>query len=134
MDEFVLVIKINKKNEIVLNEFYDFLKKEDIEYKEKLEEKWKGIRQPQYIANIAFYVKVIDEAKVKEFIRSLQNSDIQIQEHEELKMSEEEIQLEKNELEKHKKRKKALKRVMVYGIFGIIIIGVIICVIGNFKN
>lgn len=134
MDEFVLVIKINKKNEIVLNEFYDFLKKEDIEYKEKLEEKWKGIRQPKYIANIAFYVKVIDEAKVKEFIRSLQNSDIQIQEHEELKMSEEEIQLEKNELEKHKKRKKALKRVMVYGIFGIIIIGVIICVIGNFKN
>lgn len=134
MDEFVLVIKINKKNEIVLNEFYDFLKKEDIEYKEKLEEKWKGIRQPKYIANIAFYVKVIDEAKVKEFIRSLQNSDIQIQEHEELKMSEEEIQLEKNELEKHKKRKKALKRVMVYGIFGIIIIGVIICVIGNLKN
>lgn len=134
MDEFVLVIKINKKNEIVLNEFYDFLKKEDIKYKEKLEEKWKGIRQPKYIANIAFYVKVIDEAKVKEFIRSLQNSDIQIQEHEELKMSEEEIQLEKNELEKHKKRKKALKRVMAYGIFGIIIIGVIICVIGNFKN
>ena len=134
MDEFVLVIKINKKNEIVLNEFYDFLKKEDIEYKEKLEEKWEGIRQPKYIANIAFYVKKIDEAKVKEFIRSLQKSDIQIQEHEELKMSEEEIQLEKNELEKHKKRKKALKRVMVYGIFGIIIIGVIICVIGNFKN
>lgn len=134
MDEFVLVIKINKKNEIVLNEFYDFLKKEDIEYKEKLEEKWEGIRQTKYIANIAFYVKEIDEAKVKEFIRSLQNSDIQIQEHEELKMSEEEIQLEKNELEKHKKRKKALKRVMVYGIFGIIIIGVIICVIGNFKN
>ena len=134
MDEFVLVIKINKKNEIVLNEFYDFLKKEDIEYKEKLEEKWEGIRQTKYIANIAFYVKEIDEAKVKEFIRSLQNSDIQIQEHEELKMSEEEIQLEKNELEKHKKRKKALKRVMVYGIFGIIIIGVIIGVIGNFKN
>ena len=134
MDEFVLVIKINKKNEIVLNEFYDFLKKEDIEYKEKLEEKWEGLRQPKYIANIAFYVKKIDEAKVKEFIRSLQKSDIQIQEHEELKMSEEEIQLEKNELEKHKKRKKALKRVMVYGIFGIIIIGVIICVIGNFKN
>lgn len=134
MDEFVLVIKISKKNEIVLNEFYDFLKKEDIEYKEKLEEKWEGIRQTKYIANIAFYVKEIDEAKVKEFIRSLQNSDIQIQEHEELKMSEEEIQLEKNELEKHKKRKKALKRVMVYGIFGIIIIGVIICVIGNFKN
>ena len=134
MDEFVLVIKINKNNEIFLNEFYDFLKKENIEYKEKLEEKWEGIRQPKYIANIAFYVKEIDEAKVKEFIKSLQNSDIQIQEHEELKMSEEEIQLEKNELEKHKKRKEVLKRVMVYGIFGIIVIGVIICVIGNFKN
>ena len=134
MDEFVLVIKINKNNEIFLNEFYDFLKKENIEYKEKLEEKWEGIRQPKYIANIAFYVKEIDEAKVKEFIKSLQNSDIQIQEHEELKMSEEEIQLEKNELEKHKKRKEVLKRVMVYGIFGIIVIGVIICVIGNLKN
>lgn len=134
MEEFVLVIKISKNNEIVLKEFYDFLKEEKIEYKEKLEEEWKGIREPKYIANIAFYVKKIDESKVKEFIKGLQNPNIQIEEHEELKMDEKEIQLEKNVLEKCKKRKETLKRIMVYGIFSIIIIGVIICVIGNIKN
>lgn len=134
MEEKVLVAKINKNDEIALKEFYEFLKEENIEYEEKLKEEWKGKRQPKYIANIAFYVSKRDEVKVRKYVKDLRNADIQREEYEELKMSEEEIQVEEKELEKYKKKQKNLQRIMIYGIFCIIVLCLIISVIANLKN
>lgn len=133
MEELVLVAKINKNNEIVLKEFYEFLKEENIEYEEKLEEEWKGIRQAKYIANIAFYVNKKDEAKVRKFIKDIENANVQIEKHEELKINKEERQKEEENLKKSKKRQKNLQRIMIYGIFGIVVLCLIISVIANLN-
>lgn len=134
MEEMVLVAKINKNNEIVLKEFYEFLKEENIEYEEKLEEEWKGIRQPKYIANIAFYVNKKDEAKVRKYIKDLENADIQSEEYEELKINKEEMQNSLKNLKESRKRQKNLQRIMIYGILGIVVFCLIISVIANLKT
>lgn len=133
MEESVLVAKIDKNNEINLKEFYEFLKEENIEYEEKLEEEWKGIRQPKYIANIAFYINKEDEAKVRKFIKDIENANIQVEEYDELKINKEERQKEEETLKKSKKIQKNLQRIMIYGIFGIVVLGLIISVISNLK-
>lgn len=134
MEESVLVAKINKNNEIALKEFYEFLKEENIEYEEKLEKVWKGIRQPKYIANIAFYVNKKDEAKVRKFIKDIENANIQVEEYDELKINKEERQKEEETLKKSKKRQKNLQKIMIYGICSIVVLCLIISVISNLKN
>lgn len=131
MEGFVLVAKINKNNEIALKQFIDFLKEENIEYKEELEEEWIGIRQPKYVANVEFYVKENDVVKVNKIIEDLENATIQTKDYNELKESTEERNNWNTELEKYEKRKKVLQRIIIYSIFSIVGICVIVSVISN---
>lgn len=132
MEQNILVAKINKNDEIILKQFYDFLKNENIEYKEKLEEEWKGIREPKYIAKINFFVNKKDELKVKKFIEDFENANIQSEEYNELKKyRKEEMQNQDEETKKYEKRHKNLWRIMIYGILCIVIACLIISVISN---
>ena len=128
MENFILVAKINKKNEIELKQFIDFLKEENIEYKEKLEEEWIGIRQPKYVANIAFYVKENDVVRVNKIIKDLENATIQTEDYTELQETTKEKHYN-TELRKYEKRKIILQRIMIYGIFSIIGICIILTII-----
>lgn len=132
IEKFILVTKMNKNNEIALKQFIDFLKEENIEYKEKLEEEWIGIRQPKYIANISFYVKENDVVRVNKVIEDLENATIQTKDYEELKETTKEKNDWNTELDRYEKRKKILQRIMIYSIFSIVGICVILTIILNF--
>ncbi len=81
MENFVLIAKINKKSKLALKQMYNFLKEEKIEYKEELEDKWIGIRQPEYDASIAFYLKESDRAEVEKFLEELDSATIMSEEN-----------------------------------------------------
>ena len=134
MEEFFLLTKINKKNKINLKQFYKFLKEENIEYKEKLEEEWIGIRQPKYNANIAFYISKKDEVKVRKYIEELENAIKQTEEYKELKeYTDQEKTIEDKEFEKYEKRQKRLQKIMIYGIFLVVAFGIVLTVITNLS-
>lgn len=134
MEEKILMVKINKNNEIALSQFYEFFEQENIQYEAKLEDTWEGIRQPKYTAYISFYVNKKDKVKVRKFMEDLENADIQSEEYDELKISEEETQSQEAELKKYRKRQKRLQKIMIYGVFGIMIFGIIISIISNLKK
>lgn len=130
MEKFILVSKVNKENKIALENIYNFLKEENINYKEKIEEEWIGIKQPKYNENIAIYVSENDEEKVKKFIDDLDNAIIQSDEYNELKEhTNEEDEEDEKELKRYQKRQKRLLRIMASTLFIIVAFCIIIAII-----
>lgn len=133
MENFVLIAKINKKSKLALKQMYNFLKEEKIEYKEELEDKWIGIRQPEYDASIAFYLKESDRAKVEKFIEELDSATIMSEENDELReYTQKEQDEDEKELKRYRKRQKLLQKIMIYGVFLIVIFWIILAIIVNF--
>ena len=122
MEKFILVSKINKENNVDLEYLYNFLKEENIKYKEKIEEEWVGIKQPKYEQNIAIYVSENDEEKVRKFLNDLDNAIMQNDEYNELKeYTNDENAEDEKELRRYQKRQKRLIRIMVSTLFIIVV-------------
>ena len=130
MEKFILVSKINKENKVDLEYLYNFLKEENIKYKEKIEEEWVGIKQPKYEQNIAIYVSENDEEKVRKFLNDLDNAIMQNDEYNELKeYTNDENAEDEKELRRYQKRQKRLIRIMVSTLFIIVVFCFVITII-----
>jgi len=113
MEEEILTIKIDKKDTMTLELLYDFFKDEHIEYDEKTEEGWEGIKVPTYILYTVFYIHKKDEEKVKQFIEDLENATPLTEEYEELRGCEEESEEEEEKRKRRKKREKIIERIFL---------------------